>query len=1053
MKKLRKILFSCACALLATSLSIVTATSLAAYLSKGENKISLNFESEAVATKYFDGVDSDGYYKITTPTHLQNLQKLVSLGLFGANDKFILTQDMAWSGDDLAPIGTDDMPFISVFEGNGHKITNLVVDGKDTADIGMFGYVGMEGHLQNFFLDHPTVKVSTNSDGGTSRTTNPMADILDAAAKAITIPTHSASSNTFSSSLPTSITGTDDNTYEITWRSTNENYLYNNNGTWMTKWGGDSDATENVNAQIVGTVYGLVDGEVAAYVVERFQVTITPDGLISDETKTDDSGNGETQIGIFKTIWQQDGNTSQEDHQTYVGLIAGHIDGYADYIGVYGGSGTDINTATNATIIVNGRPAKSSMILVGKSRSDSYLDSGYSRRMRIYTDFTKNVTGLKDASNADYDPVTNDYFKQIHEWENGFLLSRTYDDYSKFSSVEDAENQYESALSQYESDYSAYSKYDLTHDTITYDEIISGTSGSGKTKIYGYGYYSYYVYKNPSNGFITFDTAGTWSYSYIKSEGVWPQLTSVAVAFKNDSPDAEIAKFNFNGNQSLNIVGEQSEYYDANYKVALVSANGVTSWQINTTSSNKNNIAYIKFGFQYAQKEAPVKPDKSDYIFKGDPDDELVRKEYESIHTTAKSITQSFLSATDETNETKGNEDYFRVYPSFNTAYKKDDENYLKLTGPLGAGTYSKYASKDTKSSDLFTWSTVRDFYVENGIWLWPTSESIKVSEDEKFYVTYNITYSAKNSTTDSSSYRSSNNSWRILYNGYNDEEIYTMKYVKESTNFTGATVKDNYDDDDFFLDNKVRSATWWDLSNPKKLETSSSKSEYGFDDWVDDTDNVPYPSALSIEDDGQVHRATISVEMSMLNALAATENSKSSGGYYPMLALGIGANSATLVHTNTKTTTAGTGRQRGYAYYPTKSSSSAPPYNTDKQFFHDYFTMNDKDSFELDIYDIEVIFSNRAGNVAGNVRNCDFLFDICSCINSWDSETKTFKEWNVLSGVKPSFSVSGTDIANYYFWRTESTTSSKVYGRYSNEVYPLNNTSGYASADLGAVT
>lgn len=1033
-------------ALLIASLSIVTATSLAAYLTKGENKITLDFQSESIGTTYFDGIDSDGYYKISDASHLRNLQKLVSLGAFGANDKFILTQDIAWSGDDLAPIGTDDMPFISVFEGNGHVINDLVVDGKDSADIGMFGYVGMEGSLQNFFLDHPTIKVSANTDGGAKRTANPLADILDEASKAIALPTHSESGNTFSTP-PSSITGTDGNTYEITWRSTDEDYLYNDGGTWTTKWGGEDTATDNVNVQLVGTVYGLVDDEVAAYAVERFQITVTPDGLISDETAYDESGENETAIGIYKTLWQQDGNSSQEDHATYVGLIAGHIDGFADYIGIYGGTGTDVDSESNARIIVDGRPAKSSMVLVGRSRSDSYLDSGYSHRMRIYVDFTKNVTGLKDADGEDYDPISKDYFEQIHEWETTFNTSRSYSEYSAFSSKEDAESGYQSALSQYDT------YKDDPHDYITPSNMsfsYNSSSGSGTTDTYGFAYTASYAGKYDSStiGFSYYQSGRWWSqtttYGSLQSSGTWPSIASVQIAFTSSDAYRYIKVYSSSDTQvSSSSYDSSSGYYVYSYDMG-----NTAGWKIQTSSTTAYYAAYIYFTFS--------EPNASNYVFKGDPDDDLVEEEYTNIHETAKSITQSFIDATDASDRDDSNE-YFRIYPSLATAGLNDGENYLRFAGPLEAGTYTQYAASVTGNytNGRFTWSTVRDFYVENGLWLWPTSDQMKVSEDEKFYVTYNLTYSAKNGTTGTDSYSSSDNAWRILYNGYNDANVYTMKYTNSTPSFPSddAEVLDNYDNYNYFLDNKIRSATWWDLTDPKTLDTTNYSNPYAFEAWVSDTENIAYPDPVSIIDDGEVHHASITLEMSMLNALASTENTLSSGGYYPIFALGIGSSSGSVIHDNTTTTTAGTGRQRGYSFYPSASSSNSAPYYSDKQFFHDYFAMNDEGSFELDLYNVEVVFSNRAGNVTGNVRNCDFLYDMDSCLDSWDSSSKTFSSWNVLSGVKPTFSVTGTDTANYYFWRTGTSTSNLVHGRYDNESYALSNTDGYASADVEIVS
>ena len=71
---------------------------------------------------------NDSPFEITTPDHLRNLQKLNSLGAFDENTYFQLGKDFTYEGEALLPIGTDDMPFNSKFDGMGHTITDLVVN-------------------------------------------------------------------------------------------------------------------------------------------------------------------------------------------------------------------------------------------------------------------------------------------------------------------------------------------------------------------------------------------------------------------------------------------------------------------------------------------------------------------------------------------------------------------------------------------------------------------------------------------------------------------------------------------------------------------------------------------------------------------------------------------------------------------------------------------------------------------------------------------------------------------------------------------------------------
>ncbi len=111
-------------------------------------------------------------YGISTPRHLYNLAWLQYIGYFDQDDPdeenygcqyyFELANDVDMTGWTLPPIGTEDHPFISNFEGNGYIISNLdvsnefseynvhpsAVSGWDSADnkqphiLGLFGVVG-----------------------------------------------------------------------------------------------------------------------------------------------------------------------------------------------------------------------------------------------------------------------------------------------------------------------------------------------------------------------------------------------------------------------------------------------------------------------------------------------------------------------------------------------------------------------------------------------------------------------------------------------------------------------------------------------------------------------------------------------------------------------------------------------------------------------------------------------------------------------------------------------------------------------------------------------
>ena len=83
------------------------------------------------------GNDVDQPYGITKPIHLYNLAWLHYLGFLDTNDvddeygldnlRFELAADIDMTGWILPPIGTKDHPFVGLFDGQGHKISNLKI--------------------------------------------------------------------------------------------------------------------------------------------------------------------------------------------------------------------------------------------------------------------------------------------------------------------------------------------------------------------------------------------------------------------------------------------------------------------------------------------------------------------------------------------------------------------------------------------------------------------------------------------------------------------------------------------------------------------------------------------------------------------------------------------------------------------------------------------------------------------------------------------------------------------------------------------------------------
>ena len=95
-------------------------------------------------------------YKIESAEDLIKLCKSVNTGLSYKGYTFILVNDIDLEKNDWTPIGdlstpltsAKDSPFFDgVFEGNGHKITNLYINAKDKDYQGLFGY--NRGTIQN----------------------------------------------------------------------------------------------------------------------------------------------------------------------------------------------------------------------------------------------------------------------------------------------------------------------------------------------------------------------------------------------------------------------------------------------------------------------------------------------------------------------------------------------------------------------------------------------------------------------------------------------------------------------------------------------------------------------------------------------------------------------------------------------------------------------------------------------------------------------------------------------------------------------------------------
>ena len=108
-------------------------------------------------------IEGDGSYTVTTADGLKNVAKLVNEE--GKTDiNITLDTDLTLTGE-WTPIGTESQPYTGNFDGGGHTITGLKIDKSGTDNVGLIGYLGSEGKVQNVVLANISVS-GANYVGG-----------------------------------------------------------------------------------------------------------------------------------------------------------------------------------------------------------------------------------------------------------------------------------------------------------------------------------------------------------------------------------------------------------------------------------------------------------------------------------------------------------------------------------------------------------------------------------------------------------------------------------------------------------------------------------------------------------------------------------------------------------------------------------------------------------------------------------------------------------------------------------------------------------------------
>lgn len=395
--------------LLVSSLVIsFVAFTYAAYLNHEAHKhtINVNFDYR----EYFDessDVNNKIYY-ISTPEHLRNLSKLVAIGTFTKDYTFILKNDIDFSSenDPLMPIGSDNTPFYSTFDGQNHSIINLMVVGLDVEDVGMFGYVANGATIKNYFLENPIVTArgtfeasSYSNDGFLNRSRNLLYQQFDKSSiDEISIVPNSFVTGTVNGVADSKIgfkkfsfTGLEAFSQynpqiyisKSVVKSDNASPSYNSTFTLQT------DLTESQYFTVEIYVEGLVvndNGEnyYSRYTLERFKIYLYVD--------KDDPNNkyfiyNPSDVNVYKKTIETEPTYSSVGSQTtfyynrhvvYAGIVCGHLDGNAEYIGVI-----------NGTLKADNRPIRSNSILIGKRIEDDDVSNISKEHINFVDSITK----------------------------------------------------------------------------------------------------------------------------------------------------------------------------------------------------------------------------------------------------------------------------------------------------------------------------------------------------------------------------------------------------------------------------------------------------------------------------------------------------------------------------------------------------------------------------------------------------------------------------------------------------------------------------------------
>ena len=124
-------------------------------LSKGTTEVTISYggKSTTVKVTVLDTEDSyqNGTYSIATADGLKYVADLVNGGKTDID--ITLDKDITLTGE-WTPIGNFENRYTGTFDGNGHTITGLTVNQKERGNVGLIGYLGSCGKVQNLTLEN-----------------------------------------------------------------------------------------------------------------------------------------------------------------------------------------------------------------------------------------------------------------------------------------------------------------------------------------------------------------------------------------------------------------------------------------------------------------------------------------------------------------------------------------------------------------------------------------------------------------------------------------------------------------------------------------------------------------------------------------------------------------------------------------------------------------------------------------------------------------------------------------------------------------------------------